>query len=118
MEHYTCQDCGIEFTGGLKGKRYCPSCTGRRGAAVRKLKAWPNTIIPKEAKLHPGGYLYYAKMMCTPDEIALLPESNRCILVHRLIMAQHLGRPLQPSEVVMHIDGDKLNNSIDNLQVG
>ena len=118
MEHYTCKECGVEFTSGLKGKNYCPSCTGRRGGAVRKARAWPNRIIPKEAKVHPSGYLYYTQSMCTPDEIAMLPGSNRCILVHRLIMAKHIGRPITKNEVIMHIDGNKQNNDISNLQLG
>lgn len=36
-------------------------------------------------------------------------------LVHRVVMAEWVGRELFNDEVVHHIDGDKLNNSIDNL---
>lgn len=39
------------------------------------------------------------------------------ILEHRLVMAEHLGRPLRQEEVVHHIDGDNLNNDIENLQL-
>jgi hypothetical protein len=34
---------------------------------------------------------------------------------HRLVMEQHLGRPLEPDEIVHHSDHDKLNNDISNL---
>lgn len=34
---------------------------------------------------------------------------------HRKVMEEHLGRKLDRSEVVHHIDGDRLNNDIDNL---
>jgi len=36
---------------------------------------------------------------------------------HRYVMEQHLGRRLESSEHVHHIDGDKFNNHIDNLQL-
>lgn len=37
--------------------------------------------------------------------------------MHRVVMEEHLGRPLSSLEVVHHIDGDKWNNDISNLQV-
>lgn len=36
---------------------------------------------------------------------------------HRLEMEKHIGRYLERSEVVHHIDGDPSNNSIENLQL-
>lgn len=41
--------------------------------------------------------------------------SAKCI--HRLVMARHLGRPLSSDEVVHHRDGDKMNWSVENLEV-
>ena len=37
--------------------------------------------------------------------------------MHRVVMEKALGRKLDYSEVVHHIDGDKWNNDISNLQV-
>lgn len=38
-------------------------------------------------------------------------------LEHRYIMEQHLGRKLLPTEIIHHKDGNKLNNTIDNLEI-
>lgn len=36
---------------------------------------------------------------------------------HRVVMEETIGRPLEPWEIVHHIDGDKLNNTPDNLSL-
>lgn len=39
------------------------------------------------------------------------------IAEHRLVMEKHIGRYLEIDEIVHHIDGNKQNNNISNLQL-
>jgi len=39
------------------------------------------------------------------------------VLEHRLVMMEHLGRDLKRNELIRHKDGDKTNNSLDNLYI-
>ena len=58
-----------------------------------------------------GGY----KAVYCPDH----PKAWKTgwIHVHRIVMEQKIGRLLAPNEVVHHKDHNKLNNSIDNLEL-
>lgn len=44
-------------------------------------------------------------------------EKSGYIKEHILVMSKHLGRPLKKGEVIHHIDENKLNNNINNLQI-
>ena len=43
------------------------------------------------------------------------PTRGKYVLEHRLTMEKHLKRYLKPTESVHHIDGNKQNNSLNNL---
>jgi len=48
--------------------------------------------------------------------INIYSNHNR-ILEHRLVMEKYIGRILEPNEVVHHINGNKEDNRIENLQL-
>lgn len=44
-------------------------------------------------------------------------QKNGRVKVHRMIMADYLGRRLLPQEEVHHINGDKTDNRLENLEL-
>jgi len=70
-------------------------------------------MIEETLKLDKGtGYLYFLDKQCP-----LATGNSYRVYYHRYIMSIHLGRWLTTTEVVHHKDENKLNNSIDNLEI-
>ncbi len=66
-----------------------------------------------------GGYVV---VRCPDDLVSMakpsvLKTGRQEILEHRLVMARHVGRPLTPLETVHHINGDRQDNRVQNLQL-
>ena len=68
--------------------------------------------------------LIYHKKFCGINKISYdsgyqtrIDEHGRLIYIHREILEKKIGRKLKRNEVAHHIDGNKLNNVQDNLEV-
>lgn len=46
-----------------------------------------------------------------------MADSRGRVLLHRYVMSLHIGRVLEKNEVVHHINGDRLDNEIENLKI-
>lgn len=80
--------------------------------------AWVGTTTT-----HPSGYRYTRISKHHPFA-CMAPPSQRNpkygsvpVAQHRLVMAEHLGRPLETWEIVHHIDRNKQRNVIENLEL-
>lgn len=78
----------------------------RRNSRGKNNPMWAGGI-----KIGKGGYI----LVWRPDH----PHANTQGYVpeHRLVMEDHIGRYLDPNEIVHHINSDRQDNSIENLQL-
>lgn len=76
---------------------------------------------PKHGQWKGGRYKdgngYIRMWVASDDPLACMALSDGYVAEHRLVMARSLGRPLARHETVHHINGDRTDNRIENLQL-
>lgn len=63
----------------------------------------------------PGGYI--GVFVPGEDPLRCMAANDGRVMEHRLVMARSIGRALLPHENVHHINGDKTDNRLSNLQL-
>lgn len=76
--------------------------------------AWKGGATYRTRKGHYPSSIRYVRC---PVEFASMARKDGYVMEHRLIMAQHLGRPLLRSEVVHHVNHEPTDNRLENLQL-
>jgi hypothetical protein len=118
LRHYTlkeCPDCGKERyvrRDDKKLNRKCRDCTRPPFKKGKDNPCWQ------------GGFSHnfnrgYLGVRLDADDF-YYPMTNSYtgyVAEHRLVMAKHLGRCLKSNEIVHHINGDKLDNRLENLEL-
>lgn len=107
----TCYHCGkpfLRWPHEAKGRVWCSqSCHMKTMNAERNPTRWQDENRDREKwraqRLGSAGTRSYRKLYGRHE--------------HRVAAEQMLGRPLEPGEVVHHINGDKTDNRLENLKV-
>lgn len=63
------------------------------------------------------GQGYVQELVFAGDPMASMRSRSGYVLEHRLVVARAIGRPLEPRETVHHINGDRQDNRLENLQL-
>jgi hypothetical protein len=106
--------CRVDGCGRLAtAKQLCKAHAGRLRKFGDVQADKPIREVRGTGYLDRGGYL----VVPVPRDLRHLTEGATSTTQHRLVMAQHLGRPLREDESVHHLNGSRTDNRIENLEL-
>lgn len=124
-----CVTCGVEReVYKYRMPSECRKCATKRSQAIAAIantgRSRPDMvgrIGPKSWGWKGGRYHmgkgYYTVWIAPDDPMRVMASSKGCVPEHRLVMARHLGRPLERWERVHHKNGRRDDNRIENLEL-
>lgn len=86
-----------------------------RASKAKKPKPMRSTVVKPRKKAIP--WAIGEERVNSKGHVYIKLNNGKVMAKHRAIMQEYIGRSLIQFEVVHHVDGDKLNNGLDNLVV-
>jgi hypothetical protein len=132
-----CDGCGKETTTtfnnynvqqkriGHTGETYCRKCSNKRSGEAKKGRPSPLKGVKRPHLSGENSASWKGGRWISSDGYWMVHIGNsngkskwgNYRKEHFVIAEEKIGRPLKKGEIVHHIDGDKLNNNLDNLDV-
>ena len=78
-----------------------------------KSRAWKGGVVTHGRT----GYIMLHKDIIDVEYKAMVPKTKEYLLEHRYVMAKYLKRCLSRFELVHHLNGNKKDNRIENLEI-